>query len=406
MTYQDKRLETRPKSGEAPFHLDEVFFSRTDDRGVISSGNYVFHRVAGYDWAEMLGAPHKIIRHPDMPKAVFWLLWDTLKRGEAVGAYVKNRAKDGLYYWVFAVVVPCEGGYLSARIKPTSATRDLIEKEYATLLKAEAEGALSPKASAQLLLGRLNTLGFSSYNLFATYALGEELIARGKGLNKAPDQAIAKFRKMLSSAESLGEETAALIQEFEAMRTIPHNLRVIASRLEPTGGPVSTLSKNYGIMSQDMSDWFESHVVGPDSNFSTIKSSVNDSMFLECMARILISCDKQLTFERRKLGEIDLEAERAILKKTVAKYVAESNAGLRNVGEEADRILRACNKMNRHVLGLSTTRVMCKIESARLTDTGDGLTDIISQLMVFQERISQQLDRIAQLSGSILTAVA
>ena len=109
-SFVERRREARPSSGEAPFHLNEVFFSRTDSRGVIQSGNYVFHRVANYEWPDMLGAPHKLIRHPDSPKGLFWLFWDTLKRGETIGAYVKNRARDGLYYWVFAVAMPCAGG--------------------------------------------------------------------------------------------------------------------------------------------------------------------------------------------------------------------------------------------------------------------------------------------------------
>ena len=102
----ERREEPRPTKGEAPFGLGEVFFSRTDQRGVIKTGNYVFKRVSNYEWEELIGAPHKIIRHPDMPKAVFWLLWDAIAKGKPVGAYVKNRAKDGLHYWVYACVVP------------------------------------------------------------------------------------------------------------------------------------------------------------------------------------------------------------------------------------------------------------------------------------------------------------
>lgn len=82
MTFNDRRLNTRPAQGEAPFGLHEVFISRTDERGVIKAANYVFKRVTHYEWEELLGAPHKIIRHPDMPKGVFQLFWDTLKRGE------------------------------------------------------------------------------------------------------------------------------------------------------------------------------------------------------------------------------------------------------------------------------------------------------------------------------------
>lgn len=401
MSFIDRRDEPRPTSGEAPFRNGEIFFSRTDDRGVILSGNYVFHRVAGYAWEEMLGAPHKLIRHPDMPKGVFWLLWDTLKQGRSMGAYVKNQAKDGLYYWVYAVMMPSENGYLSARIKPTSPMLGTIQREYAALLQAEQDEDLTPEQSAQRLRARLQTLGYEKYHHFAAHALGEELSSSDRLLDRVADPRIGIFRRMLENADALTEETRQLVHEFDAMRTIPHNLRVIASRLEPTGGPVTTLSQNYGAMSREMSDWFATHVLGEKSNFSTIKGTVNHSMFLECMARVLGDCDRQLQKERRALGSVDIAAERDILARMVKSYGDKSRSGLEDVETEAARIQNACEVMHRHVLGLSSTRVMCKIESARLPVAGEALTDIIEQLGVFQHRITSQLDRIAQLSSAI-----
>ena len=403
MSFIDRNVKIRPSRGEAPFSLEEVFFSRTDDRGVIEAGNAVFSRVAHYDWEEMHGAPHKLIRHPDMPKGVFWLFWDTLKRGKSIGAYVKNQAKDGLYYWVFAVVTPCEGGYLSARIKPTSSLLATIEAEYAALRTAETEEELSPEDSAKRLLDRLNEMGFDEYEKFSSHALSEELIARDSGLGQTPDPKISKFRTMLTNADELTKETESLVQEFEAMRTIPHNLRVIASRIEPAGGPVTVLSQNYGTMSRDMSEWFEKHVLGENSNFSAIKSTVNHSMFVECLARILNECDTQLAKEAQQedSNRVDTAKEHQLLADLTAKQSKKAEAGLRDVNIEADRILNACTVMHRHFLGLSSTRVLCKIESARLSRDGETLTTIIDQLGVFQGRISKRLGRIEQLSTVI-----
>ena len=392
-----------PKLARRRLPLGEVFFSRTDERGVIQSGNYLFRRVANFDWPEMLGAPHKLIRHPDMPKAVFWLLWDTIKRGEAVGAYVKNRAKDGLFYWVFASVVPCADGYLSVRIKPSSPVFEIVQEEYANLLKIEQEQNLAPEESAALLLNRLKELGFNNYAQFEAYALGEELEARNRGLKREPDARITRFKSMLEAANKLKDATTTLIREFEAVRIIPHNMRVMASRLEPTGGPFNTLSSNYGAMSSEISDWFETHVVGEDSNFSTISDSVYRSMFLEGTVSILNQCDAQLHSERRSLGEIDIDAERAILSTIARDYQVMSSESLDTIFEETQRIQNACKAMSRHVLGLSTARVMCKIESARMGSSGEGLADIIGQLGRFQEKIGGLLSQIAKLGEDIQT---
>ena len=401
MSFLDRNIETRPSSGESPFELHECFFSRTDERGVIKAGNHVFQRVAGFDWDELQGAPHKVVRHPDMPKGVFWLLWDTIKRGRSIGAYVKNQTKDGQYYWVYAMVVPCEGGYLSARFKPSSSLLATIQTEYTTLLKAEQAENLTPEDSAKRLLARLKELGFDKYHHFAAHAANEELIARDIGLNRKHDDIISSIRTMLTSADTLKKQSEGLVQEFEAMRTIPHNLRVIASRIEPAGGPVTVLSQNYSTMSRSMSEWFEDHVLGEKSNFSSIKGTVNNCLFAECMALVMRGCDEQFSAEEQDLGNQDVEAERNILKKISSDRIVEAHEGVKDVKVEAERILQACSVMHRHFLGLSSTRVLCKIESARLPDTGETLTDIIDQLADFQTRISEKLDHIVQLSNEI-----
>ncbi|UWQ36202.1 PAS domain-containing protein [Leisingera aquaemixtae] len=401
MSFVDRRVETRPSSGEAPFGLHEVFFSRTDGRGVIQAGNYVFRRVGAYPWEELIGAPHKLIRHPDMPKGVFSLFWDTIQRGDPMGAYVKNKSKDGLYYWVFAVVVPCQDGYLSARIKPSSKLFGEVRAFYAQMLKREKDQGVKPEDSAQYLLDWLGGHGYENYHQFAAHALSQELIARDTGLSNQPHARIRELTGMLRNAETLVEETEGLIADFDAMHTIPHNLRVLASRIEPSGGPVTVLSQNYGSMSREMSDWFAAHVMGKNSNFAKIKSSVNNSLFVEGMARILIECDNQLQKERRELGNVDMEAERKILGDLVKDQVKRSQDGMKEVDQEAERITSACQVMHRHFLGLSSTRVLLKIESARLTDSGETLADIIDQLGGFQERISRRLDRIGKLSEEI-----
>jgi aerotaxis receptor len=397
----EKRTAFRPASGEAPFAPEEVFFSRTDDRGVIQSGNWVFHRVAAYDWPDMLGAPHRIIRHPDMPRAVFWLLWDTIRSGRPVGAYVKNRARDGLHYWVFAVVTPHGDGYLSARIKPTSPLLATIEAEYDALKNREESEGMSPEASAQALLSRLQALGYPTYLDFSARALATELVARDDLIAAPRDERGHALASTLEHAVSLKTETEGLINDFRAMRTVPHNLQVIASRLEPTGGPISTLSKNYAIMSRDMFDWFETNVVGEKSNFAQLKERILSSLFIHGMQRILDACDRQLTEERRQLGNVDIEGERQILHDIVATYAAQSVKAVNEVREETVRILTACTIMERHVLALSTTRVMCKIESSRLPTSGESLVDIIGQLGVFQERIGARLDQFVLMGTQI-----
>ncbi|MEE9403735.1 MAG: PAS domain-containing protein [Algisphaera sp.] len=176
---------------ERPFDAEELFFSTTDSRGVIRHGNDVFSRVAGIPPEGIFGKPHKIIRHPDMPRVVFKLFWDYLERGETIAAYVKNLARDGRYYWVMAVGMPCEGGYLSVRLKPTGELLPVVRELYKTLREIEAGIEEDPsqrveamEASAEKLNEALSGLGFDSYDAFMRHALRHEMEARAETMEK------------------------------------------------------------------------------------------------------------------------------------------------------------------------------------------------------------------------------
>ncbi len=200
MTEQSPRIayedRTRVAAGEVPFEPEELFFSRTDLRGVIIDGNAVFQRVAQYSLEELVGAPHKIIRHPDMPRAVFKLLWDTIEAGKPVGAYVKNRAKDGRHYWVFAVVSPADDGYVSVRLKPTSPMLETVEAVYAAQRARELEHDLDPSDSAAELLQTLRGAGYGSYDLFQSECLATELASRRHLIGRSKDDRMARFLDM------------------------------------------------------------------------------------------------------------------------------------------------------------------------------------------------------------------
>ena len=100
------RSKIKPTNNEITFNKDDIIVSKTDTRGIITYANQVFQDVSGYKEDELLGLPHNILRHPDMPACVFKLLWNTIEEGKEIFAYVKNLAKNGGYYWVFAHVTP------------------------------------------------------------------------------------------------------------------------------------------------------------------------------------------------------------------------------------------------------------------------------------------------------------
>ena len=137
------REKPKPTGRESFFDTEEIIVSKTDLKGRITYANDVFLRVAHLTPQETIGAPHSIIRHPDMPRCVFKLLWERIQAGQEIFAYVLNMASNGDHYWVFAHVTPSRDangtivGYHSNRRKPDPAQIAAIEPVYRQLLAEE-----------------------------------------------------------------------------------------------------------------------------------------------------------------------------------------------------------------------------------------------------------------------------
>lgn len=164
------RLQIAPTGIERFFDEDEIIVTKTDVAGRITYGNPIFLRMAGYTEAEALGAPHSLIRHPEMPRAVFKLLWDRIMAGHEVFAYVNNLASNGDHYWVLAHVTPTYDpngtliGFHSMRRAPARRAVDAVVPLYAALLAEEQrhyDRAQGLEASFAMLVNILTSAGVS-----------------------------------------------------------------------------------------------------------------------------------------------------------------------------------------------------------------------------------------------------
>lgn len=151
----------------------DVIVSKTDLQGRITYANRVFMRIANYPERELLHVQHNIIRHPDMPRGAFKLLWDTLKAEQEFFGYVKNMTADGDFYWVFANVTPDRDandrvvGYFSVRRKARPEAIAAITPVYREMLEVERSSgpAQAPAASLAFLEAKLKSLG-TTYDRF------------------------------------------------------------------------------------------------------------------------------------------------------------------------------------------------------------------------------------------------
>ncbi|WP_102226298.1 PAS domain-containing protein [Acidimangrovimonas sediminis] len=393
----------RPASGEAPFALDEIFYSRTDPRGVIRSGNDVFQRVAEYPWDRLVGAPHKVVRHPDMPRGVFHLLWQTIGQGRPIGAYVKNRAADGLHYWVFAGITPIEGGFLSVRIKPSAPLFTTIQAEYAALRAAEGDRERAPEDSAADLLERLRALGFPSYEAFMARALSDEIASRDAALGRPRDEMLPSAWRIAEELSRIEAEIAALVDGFRTVRLMPTNMRIAASRLEPAGGPITAISENYRLMAAEVTDSLAGFTREGRPLAQVWRGMVEQAAFRHGLARLQEECVGQTEMTEGEIGggAFDEAVETGLLTRQMLDDRARAHQAIGEVIEAVGALPRLCSGLRRQIVGLDAVRRSCRVENSWLVGRGGGLASIIEKLDAFHGDTEGRLDRITEHANEI-----
>jgi len=143
-----------PNNNEVIVKTTDMVVSKADEAGNIEYANPIFYKLSEYSKRELNFAPHSILRHPDMPKIIFKLLWNGIESGDRVYAFVKNLTKSGSFYWVFATVRPALNpdnsfrNYVSVRKSMSLKAREIIEPLYQNLLTLEKNSGIEASESA------------------------------------------------------------------------------------------------------------------------------------------------------------------------------------------------------------------------------------------------------------------
>lgn len=185
-TTDPQAMTPRPTGVERHLGPDELIVSKTDLQGRITYANESFLRIGAFTEDQVIGQPHNLIRHPEMPRAVFKLLWDTVQSKQELFAYVVNLAADGAHYWVLAHVTPsfdAHGavvGYHSNRRRPHPEALARIRPVYAQVLAEEGRhsGARAATAAGAGLLSQLVAQSAGSYDEFVWSLEPQEVGAR------------------------------------------------------------------------------------------------------------------------------------------------------------------------------------------------------------------------------------
>ncbi len=397
MKHERKPVVDEPVEG---FCDRDLFMSRTDERGVILTGNEVFRRLSGYDWDTLIGAPHRLIRHPDMPKAAFWLMWQTLQAGRPFGAYVKNRAASGRFYWVFAVVVPVDGGYLSVRLKPTTELMATVEGLYGELLQAEAQGA-TPEEAAEVLLDTVHALGFRDYPAFMTHAFCAEYAARAGLLGQSMAPNLDEFSAISGAMDQLAEDVSRVESLFQKISNAPDNLNILGSRLQEGGAPVQEVARNYNLLVGDL----RTSVAQLSGGLSALVDTAHAGRFGHTACAMYGEAIPMFETEETDLDEAAFRSEIDVLRGCLMQFQQQALSGFQQISVEVSRFAAMTGRFRRILSGLAVTRVLCRIESASVTEDTTNIEEVARNLDEFQSEIAAALDRIGQACNKVSHAV-
>ncbi|WAM52220.1 methyl-accepting chemotaxis protein [Vreelandella venusta] len=230
---------------EIELQSDDFLVSRTDLKGRITYANPAFIEISGFQYEELIGAPHNLIRHPDMPPAAFENLWQTVKSGETWRGLVKNRCKNGDHYWVSASVTPIIEddqvvGYASVRVQATREAIAQAEQAYAEIREGRNKqlyldkGKLRKKGLTQGLKRiRLDTLRAKLVGMIVV--AGALLLVSGGlglyGLNVAGERLATLNHDGLQDVIRLQQIDQTIAQTRQAMIE-PERMELIQQRFE------------------------------------------------------------------------------------------------------------------------------------------------------------------------------
>ncbi|MDP2851552.1 MAG: PAS domain-containing protein [Sulfuricurvum sp.] len=415
-----KNLGCASAMREAKFDTEELFFSITDHASTILSGNEVFVRISGYKKEELIGQFHNIIRHPDMPRVVFKTLWDHLKSDKPVVAYVKNKTKDGGFYWVLAAVFPLHDRFVSIRIKPNSHIFAVVRELYFKLLMAETSGGMT--ASESMMFELLRELGYNSYDDFMSDALLSELSERKKiisyvdssekicsevttplgiglkGLLGHSQMLMRRYEQWFEKIGLYNQVKSVFEEKGGILRHLARDIVFLSLNASVASYKVATGGETFGVLASDIrinakeNDRLIGHV-------HTLAQSLSDTLneLIFTVSALSIQIEMVHNFIQETL-QCNVEAVSSELSENIDFLVAlvliyseKLNALQLKMDCSIQESTKTLNQLEQQVMYLGYIQVYGIIEAASNTDETVGFGGIFSQLKGLIGKTSEEI---------------
>lgn len=392
--------------------------TKTDLKGKITYANPAFVEISGFSLDELIGQPHNVVRHPDMPRDAFKDLWDTGHRNEPWKGLVKNRCKDGGYYWVDAYVTPLTQngqkiGYMSVRSKPTDAQKSQADSLYRSINAGNATFPFTKPAKGRPFLVDLSVVCFLpaiiallSMSGISAVVYGSALasfVAAGLGLMwikgrvEHTNQAMMNALCALSEGNFKHEIPESGTREFNkvhtAFKSMQVNLRAIvadvvssSSEVKGNAEALSQLAINLMTRTQQQSDGIngvaaaleELSVSVSEISEATGASSSHAKNAMDVVDTGAESMDKS-TQATQKVAEVVQDAK---------QNIEELNRAVVKISTVTRTITEIAEKTN--LLALNAA-----IEAARAGESGRGFAVVADEVRKLAEMTRQSTTEIS-----------
>ena len=374
---------------EADFKTEELFFSQTDQRGIIQYGNSVFSRVSEYSNVELSKKPHNILRHHDMPKVVFKLFWDYLNEGKPIFAYFKNKTKTGRYYWVLAMAFPIPDGFISIRLKPSTDMFKTVIELYNQLLERE-KSVKDFDANISFFENKLKELGFNSYDKFMMSILTSELVKRSELLyrndrrSKEVESKDVPFRVLPALSEAVQELIKIELElqgTFVEIDLISKNMLIGTIHLGKIARTAATVSENLQLLTDEM----RAGSVAFHPQLQKLFALINQSIFEISM---IYFQNEMLLYPKDDKLENDFEVSegeaRENIRKNIFDRIQKINKEVKEIKEVNSDLMSVMAEFTRISLGMNVICISGKIEIAHISNHAeisiDNIQDVSEQL--------------------------
>ncbi|MGA9045856.1 PAS domain-containing protein [Sulfuricurvum sp.] len=393
---------------ETKLNSNELFFSITSHDSTILSGNDVFVRISGYTKDELIGSFHNIVRHPDMPRVIFKTLWDHIKAGKPIVAYVKNKTKEGGYYWVLAAVFPLKERYVSIRIKPDTKVFSAIRELYVKLLMAESTGGMDE--SERIMPELLREVGYESYEHF----MGDALLSELKGRQNLKSQSCMKaedfvlVHPQLSQLKSAHTQCEILLQEYDrwfekidffadiksifeekgmALRYLARDIVNLSLNTSVSSYKVANGGETFGILARDIrinAKENDALIHQIHQTIEKLSSALNGIVFLVSAIRLQIEMVTYVIDEvlckNSEVQMVEMRGNICDLIALVMEYSDKTKALQGELNGEIKEVLAYLDQLEKQMMYLGYVQVYGVIEAAGSSDESARFGIIFAQL--------------------------